>query len=152
MIQCWFFCNMYAICRLPLFALLVCCIPWLNLCFFFFFFCCLVVPHLNGACRTDNEQTRRIELHNNWIELNQNWSELNERRRRSKTQPISRSLRSKRRRTLNIFDHMVDNDGRIRWIRWRMRLLWLCVAFFFCFSLRLFGWNKIYLSAFWVNK
>lgn len=72
---------MYAICRLPLFALLVCCIPWLNLCFFFFC-CCLVVPHLNGACRTDNEQTPRIELHNNWIELNQNWSELNEKKKK----------------------------------------------------------------------
>lgn len=120
---------MYALCRLPLFALLVCCIPWLNLCYFFF--CCLVVPHLNGACRTDNEQTRRIELHNNWIELNQNWSELNEKKKKKQNATNFEKSTKQTKANVEHFDHMVDNDGRICWIRWRMRLLWLCVAFFF---------------------
>lgn len=112
------------------------------------------MPHLNGACRTDNEQTRRIELHNNWIELNQNWSELKKKKKEKKQKQSATNFEKSTKQTkanVENVDHMVDNDGRIRWIRWRMRLLWLCVAFFF-FSLRLFGWNKIYLSAFWVNK
>lgn len=119
---------MYTICRLPLCSLLVCCIPWLLLLL-------LLLPRrapfkwgLSHWQRAD--AAHRVAQQLNWIEPKLKRVEEEKKKKKQNATNFEKSTKQTKANVKNV-DHMVDNDGRIRWIRWRMRLLWLCVAFFF---------------------